>query len=78
MQEKSPNFSMDQMMRLANSPAGKQLMALLKQQSPESLNAAADHARAGDMAMAKASLQALLSSGQVQELMDQLRGTMDE
>lgn len=78
MQEKSPNFSLEEAMRLANSPAGKQLMALLQQQPKEALNAAAGQAAAGDLDAAKASLEALFSSKEAQALMQQLRGSMDE
>ena len=78
MQEKFPNFSIDEAMRLANSPAGKQLMALLQQQPKETLNTAADKAAAGDLNAAKATLSALLSSKEAQALMNQLRGDSHE
>ncbi len=78
MQEKSPHFSIEEAMRLANSPAGKQLMALLQQQPKEALNAAADQAAAGNLDAAKASLSALLSSKEAQALMRQLGGSTNE
>ena len=78
MQEKFPNFSIEEAMRLANSPAGKQLMALLQQQPKETLNTAADKAAAGDLNAAKATLSALLSSKEAQALMNQLRGDSHE
>ena len=78
MQEKSPNFSLEEAMRLANSPAGKQLMALLQQQPKETLNAAADQATAGNLEAAKATLGSLLSSKEMQTLMRQLRGGANE
>lgn len=78
MQEKSPNFSIEEAMRLANSPAGKQLIALLQQQPKEALNAAADQAAAGNLDAAKASLSALLSSKEAQALMRQLGGSTNE
>ena len=78
MQEKSPNFSIEEAMRLANSPAGKQLIALLQQQPKEALNAAADQAAAGNLDAVKASLSALLSSKEAQALMRQLGGSTNE
>ena len=78
MQEKSPNFSIEEAMRLANSPAGKQLMALLQQQPKETLDAAANQAAAGNLDAAKTSLGSLLSSKEVQALMQQLRGGVNE
>lgn len=78
MQEKSPNFSIQEAMRLANSPAGKQLMALLQKQPKEALNAAADQAAAGNLDAAKASLQAILSSKEAQAFMAQLGGAANE
>jgi hypothetical protein len=35
MEEKNQNFSMDALMKLAKSPAGQQLMAILKSQDSQ-------------------------------------------
>lgn len=78
MQEKTPNFSIEDAMRLANSPAGKQLMALLRQQPKETLQAAADKAAAGDLENAKKSLNALFSAPETQALLKELGGKGNE
>ena len=74
MQKKSPDFSMQEAMRLANSPAGQQLLALLRSKDQNALNAAADQAGAGNMDQAMKTLSALLSSPEAKDLMQQLGG----
>ena len=41
MEKNNPNFSMEEVLRLAKSPAGQQLMAMLKQQDSNKLEQAA-------------------------------------
>lgn len=48
MQKNSEDFSMQEAMRLAKSPAGQQLFALLQQTDPAALHQAMDQAAAGD------------------------------
>ena len=72
MQNQYGGFSMQDVMRIANSPAGKQLLAMLKSTDDAVLQQAAAQASAGDMEQAKSTLSALLSSPQVKQLMDEL------
>ena len=73
MEKNSQNFSMDEAMRLAKSPAGQQLIALLQQSNGPQLQKAMDLASAGDMKSAGQIINALLSSNeQAQGLIDQL------
>jgi len=72
--DKNPDFSMQDVMRLAASPAGQQLMKLLQQQSPSDLQSAMNSAAAGDYQKAKDSLSSLLSSPEAQQLLRQLGG----
>ena len=72
MQKNSQDFSMQEALRLAESPAGQQLMALLRSTDSGKLQQAADQAKAGDMANAMETLQQLLSSPQAQALMKEL------
>lgn len=58
---------------LAQSPAGQQLFALLRQQGGESLDAAMTQAAAGDYAQAQSALSGLLSSPEAQALLQQLK-----
>ena len=72
--DKNPDFSMQEAMRLAGSPAGQQLLKLLQQQSSVNLQAAMDSAAAGDYQKAKDSLSSLLSSPEAQAILKQLGG----
>lgn len=72
MQKKSGDFSMQEAMRLAQSPAGQQLLEALRQTDAGALNKAAAQAGSGDMEQAKQTLSALLSSPEVKALLEQL------
>ena len=72
MQKNSQNFSMQEALRLANSDAGQQLLALLKQSGSQQLQQAMQQASAGDYTAIKDTLAPLLSSPQVQSLLKQL------
>ena len=73
MEKNSQNFSMDEAMRLAKSPAGQQLIALLQQSNGPQLQKAMDLASAGDMKSAGQIINTLLSSNeQAQGLIDRL------
>ena len=72
--DKIPDFSMQDVMRMASSPAGQQLLKLLQQQSSSDLKTAMDSAAAGDYQKAKESLSAMLSSSEAQQLLKQLGG----
>ena len=74
MEKKSQDFSMEDVKRIAKSPAGQQLMALLKQQDSGALAQATAQAKAGDYAQAGQTLSALLSSPEAQKLMKELGG----
>ena len=66
------NFSMQDAMRLAATPAGQQLIAMLQSQNNADLNAAMTSAAAGDYAKAKEALSSLLSDPKTQALLKQL------
>lgn len=69
-----PNMS--DLMKLAQSPAGKQLLAMLQNTNDGSLENAVKQASAGNMAEAKNALSSLLSSPQVQALLKQMEGSL--
>ena len=72
---KMPNQpSMQEMLRLAASPAGKQLIALMQQKGGEDLQKAMKLAAAGDYTQAKDALQSVLSDPQAQKLLKELGG----
>ena len=74
MQKNSNNFSMQDALRLANSDAGQQLLALLKQEHGTQLQRAIDQAGAGEYEQVQKTLGSFLSSPQAQELLRQLGG----
>lgn len=67
------NFQdMSQIMKLAQSPAGQQLFALIQKKSRGELEQAMDKANAGDYSGARDALSRLLSSPEAQKLIKQL------
>ena len=72
MQKKSEDFSVEDAMRLAKSPAAQQLLHLLQQQDSARLNQAMGSAAAGDYRQAGQTLQELLASEEAQALLRQL------
>ena len=73
MEKNSQNFSMEDVKRLANSPAGRQLIAMLQRTDGAKLQKAADLASAGDIKSAGQIINNILSSNdQAQDLIDQL------
>lgn len=74
MQNDPKNFSMQDAMRLASTPAGQQLLALLQQSDTATLRSAMEQASAGNYEQAKQVLGPLLNSPDVQKLLQQLGG----
>lgn len=61
--------------RIAQTPDGKELAALLQQLGGQNLQKALENAAAGDMTLAKASLSALLKDPQARQLLERLGGS---
>lgn len=74
MQKNSDDFSMQEALRLAKSPAGQQLLALLQQSDPAVLSKAAEQASAGDYSQISQTLAPILESEDVKKLLKQLGG----
>ncbi len=72
--ENQNNFSMQDMMRLAATPAGQQLIALLRQQGGSELQDAMSSAAIGDYTKIKQALEGMMKDPQAQKLLKQLRG----
>lgn len=70
----SQNFSMEQAMAFAASPAGQQLIAMLQKKGGADLTKAQEHAAAGNMDQAKDALSSLLSDPQIKALLKQFGG----
>lgn len=77
MQKNSGDFSMQEAMGLVNSPAGRQLLALLQQSDTSALRTAMEQASAGNYTQAKDTLAPLLASEEVRALLQQLGGQMN-
>ena len=74
MQKNNEDFSVQQAIQLAQSPAGKELMAMLRRENNAQLQTVASQAAAGDYESAKKALLPLLNSPEVQALIKQLGG----
>ena len=74
MQKDPNNFSMQDAMRLAGTPAGQQLLALLQQSDTATLRSAMEQASGGNYEQAKQALGPLLNSPEVQKLLRELGG----
>ena len=77
MEENSNNFSMQDMMRLAGTPAGQQLLNHLQKKNAKQLQMAIAHAVSGNMDQAKALLSEMIGDPESQKLIRQLGGDHD-
>lgn len=68
--EKNNEFSMEEIKKMAQSDAGRQLMAML--QGTDTAGAVRQSAQSGNMAQVKQALSAFLSDPKAQELLKQL------
>lgn len=68
-------YSMQEITRMANSPAGQQLIKLLQQQGGSELNRAVSKANQGNYEEAKDALSSLMNSPEIMALLKQLGGT---
>lgn len=69
-----PYSDMSQLLQLAQSPAGQQLIALLQKSGGNTLQDAIVKASAGDYAQAKDLISTLLSTPEAKTLLKQLEG----
>ena len=74
MDKHSPNFSMQDAMRVANTDAGKQLLELLQANNGDALKQAMNQANSGDYSSLSKTLAPILASEDVQKLLKQLGG----
>ena len=72
MQNKPENFSMQDIMRLTNSPAGKKLISLLRNTGGSDLEQARKAAEKGDYESAKSNLTEIMKSSQIQALIKEM------
>ena len=74
MQKNSADFSMEEAMAFANSPAGKQLLAMLQNTNNQSMQNAMDALAEGNMDKAKDALRQASSDPKIQKIMKQFGG----
>ena len=72
MDEKSQKALMQEAMRIAASPQGKQLLSMLNQNSTGQLQKAMDSYRSGNIGEAKKILEQVLSSPQGKKIVEQM------
>ena len=75
MEENSNNFSMQDIIRLAGTPAGQQLLNHLQQKNSKQLQMAIVHAVSGNTDQAKVILSELIGDPESQKLIRQLGGS---
>lgn len=66
--------ALQQAKAMANSPAGKELMQLMKNMDADTLNKAFRQAATGDFSQMASSLSPFFNSDKVQELLKQMEG----
>lgn len=74
MNDQIPDIS--EAKRIAGSPAGQQLLSLLREKDNGQLNKALEKAFAGDYMQAKEVITTLLETPEAKELLNQLGGTL--
>ncbi len=74
MQKNSQDFSMEDVMRLAESPAGQQLISMLQHSDTKQLQQVMNQASSGDYSQAGKTLKKLLSSPEAKQLLKELGG----
>ena len=72
MDQNSGNFSLQEAMRLAKTPAGQQLIDMLKHADNSKLQQAVSQFQSGDAEAAKRALSDVLSDPKMQKLIAQM------
>ena len=75
MQRDQNSFTMEDAIRLAGTPAGRQLVDLLKSSTDTNMDTARKAVKAGDLEQAKKSLSSLLKSPDIQKLLKELENS---
>lgn len=75
MHQNPNSFSMDDALRLASTPAGKELLNLLKANTSQDMDSVRKAVESGDYEAARNSLSGLLRSPDIQKLLRQLENS---
>lgn len=68
-------IDLSELMKIAGSPAGQELIALIQKNKDEHFEEAMLQARSGDFSQAKEMLSQMLSSKEAQDLLKEIRGS---
>lgn len=74
MQNQFDENTIEKVKQLAQSPAGQQLLALLRQSDANAIDKAVSQVSSGDFSQVAQTLSPLLESEDVKKLLKQLRG----
>jgi hypothetical protein len=74
MMERKPNFSPEDVRRIANSAEAQKLMTLLQRNNSEQLKNAMSQASAGDYVMVRKTLSDALTDPEVRALLERIGG----
>ena len=77
MEKNFQDFSMQEALRLAQTPAGQRLLAMLQQQYGEQLRQVINQAAAGHYEEVQRKMTDLLSNPEAQTLLNQMRGSQN-
>ena len=69
MQQKPDNFSMEDAMQFVNSPAGRQLMAMLQKSNGDAVKRAMEQAAKGNMDEAKEAIKGMTLTDDMKKLL---------
>lgn len=67
-------IDLSQLMKIAGSPAGQELIALIQNNKDAQFDEAMQQAQAGDFSKVQEALSRMLSNPEAQDLLDQIRG----
>lgn len=70
----SHGFSMEQAMAFVSTPAGQQLLAILREKNRDDLSKAQTYAASGEMEKAKDAISSILKDPQILSILKQLGG----
>lgn len=74
MAKDSGGIDFSKLMRIANSPAGQELISLVQKNKDEHFDEAMQQAQAGDFSQATAMISQILSTQEARDLMRKIRG----
>lgn len=75
MAKDSGGIDFSELMKIANSPAGQELISLVQKNKDEHFDEAMRQAQSGDFSQAKAMISQILSTPEAIELMKKIRGS---